>query len=161
MSARATFRQARSLYRRGLREPVVQCAGEPDLAVLNAWARPYDRRPLCEQGTAMASLLEPRSVQFLGRRAEAPMVSFPRAMFAHENPRMYECGEDGERRDVGHPYRRRALRELSNRLFWVRHMRQKLYAFGNAGMASLELCVCAIRMDLAHRDAVQAWRRAA
>lgn len=164
MTARATFRQARSLYRRGLREPAVRYEGapqSPNARILNSWARPSYGRPLCDQATALAWQLSPRCILFLGARDEKPMVSGPRAQFERENPCQIDYGPLGNRRDVSYPYRRQALRELSARLFHARIYREPLYRFSTAGMAALRMVEAAIACDLACREAVMAWRKAA
>jgi hypothetical protein len=120
VSARASFLAARSLYRRGLREPAAHSRGNPDIAYRNAWARPSSRRPLCDEAVAQASRLNPRCAEFLGRRDEPRMVSAARLMFEYDNPPM----------DTGHPYKRQALQKLRSRLFVFGQCRMPLYRFG-------------------------------
>lgn len=118
MIARIAFRRARSLYRRGLREPAVHCPGEPELAARNAWARPSIRRPLCEQGTAIACRIDQRAITFLGRRPPERNVSVPRWHYQRATAPMFDWRANGERVPVP-PCRQRkarALQELRGRL---------------------------------------------
>lgn len=111
MNARAQFYTARSLYRHGMRVAPVFIPGDPEACQsVRRWGRSI--RPECQEALAMASRLNPRCAQFLPRIAAAPLVSTLRALFHHHNPRMYEWAGGGYRREVGHPYRRQALREL-------------------------------------------------
>lgn len=119
MNARAQFKAARSLYRHGLRVAPVTIPGNIDSNFIPE-RNARRRRPECDEALAMASRLNPRAPQFIPRVPAAPFVSTLRTLYRHNNPRMFSDNGFGSR-DVGHPYKRHALRELGTALTFARN----------------------------------------
>lgn len=118
MSAAATFKAARRLYRHGMRIAPVFIPGNiesnflPDRVSRNV-------RPECEQAMAMAYRLHPMAAQFVPRVPAAQLVSTLRTLYRHNNPRMYADNGFGSR-NVGRPYKAHALQELRTGLLLAR-----------------------------------------
>jgi hypothetical protein len=116
VTAREAFRAARSQHRLGQREPAVRHEGVPELAYLNAWARPSYTRPLCDEARiAIERRFGHRAATFLPRHQPTKRVSRPRYLWEREVRPMIYCGPNGDRSEVSLPspmQRFNARREL-------------------------------------------------
>lgn len=121
MSVRDTFRALRSQYRLGQRSEPTLHPGVPELACLNAWARPSYSRPLCDEARiAVTRRFGHRAATFLPRHQPTRRVSVPRYQWEIETHPMVD---DHGNAVPPSPLQRRAARRA---LFLSLHSHRRL-----------------------------------